>query len=755
MAAADQRRKDGLGRAAVRRLNRTEYENTLRDLFDLPGLSVKDLLPEDGRVEGYDKPSGALELSHVQLAKYMEAADHVLDQAIATQLDRPEVFNQRIYPASQYMFQDVLRNGDAVFLKDMKYDDDTYPLIKDRILPFSVFRKKKFQPYTGSVGVFRHEDDAFLPGFPSFTAIYPGRYRVRLSLWSYHWEKGAVKPALRCEAARLTVNGRVVGYFDAPSLKPTVHETEIWLNRGEFVQFNAASLWRVRVSERKGRAAEYVGPGIAVDWFDLEGPIHAQWPPESHRRLFGDLPLIAMPKVRDYRAPKRSPPRQTKPNGRNGPGKYVLGTVASINPSADAGRLLKDFLPRAFRRPVTDEEVSRYVKLALSRLVAGVSFEDAMRTAYKAALCSPDFLFLREKPGQLDDWALASRLSYFLWNSLPDKELNTLAQQGRLHDAGVLRGQVERMLRDPKSERFVRDFLAQWLDLREIDSTCPDRRLYPEFSPYLRDAMLGESWTFFRELLDKDQASRQIVHSDFAMLNQKLAEHYGIGDVVGTQFRKVSLPAGSHRGGFLTQASVLKVTANGTTTSPVKRGAWVQRKIVGQPPDPPPPDVPAVEPDVRGTTTIREQLAKHRANTACASCHAKIDPPGFALENYDVIGGWRMRYRSLGKGDAPDKAMTGGRGVAYRLGLLVDAAGETARARAFRDVEEFKKILLEDPRQVARNLTEQLVIYATGAPASFADRSAVEQILDRTAPRQYGVRSLVHEIVQSPLFQRK
>jgi hypothetical protein len=197
------------------------------------------------------------------------------------------------------------------------------------------------------------------------------------------------------------------------------------------------------------------------------------------------------------------------------------------------------------------------------------------------------------------------------------------------------------------------------------------------------------------------------------------------------------------------------VTANGTTTSPVKRGAWVLRKIVGQPPEPPPPDVSAIEPDVRGTTTIREMLAKHRSNVSCAACHAKIDPPGFALESFDVIGGWQTRYRSLGEGDPVAKEQTGGRGVGYKLARKVDAAGRTADGRPFADIEEFKEILLADPRAIARNLVGQLVVYATGAPLGFADRAAVEEILDRTAVTRYGLRSLIHEIVQSPLFLTK
>jgi hypothetical protein len=313
------------------------------------------------------------------------------------------------------------------------------------------------------------------------------------------------------------------------------------------------------------------------------------------------------------------------------------------------------------------------------------------------------------------------------------------------------------MLKDPKAERFLVDFTDQWLDLKDIDETTPDRKLYPEFRSILRDSMLAEPRAFFRELLDKDLSATNVVHSDFAMLNQRLADHYRIPGITGSALRRVPLPADSGRGGFLTQAAVLKVTANGTVTSPVRRGAWVMRKIIGQPPDPPPGDVPAIEPDVRGTTTIREMLALHRTNPSCAACHARIDPPGFALESFDVIGGRQMRYRSLSEeGDVVDKSQTySGRRVPYTLGAKVDPSGELADGRAFKDVEEFKKRLLEDPRAIARNMVGQMMIYATGAPVGFADRPAVEKILDKTADRRYGMRSLIHEIVASTLFQTK
>src|SRR5262249_19272972 len=251
-----------------------------------------------------------------------------------------------------------------------------------------------------------------------------------------------------------------------------------------------------------------------------------------------------------------------------------------------------------------------------------------MRMAYKEVLVSPHFLFLREKPGQLDDFALASRLSYFLCSSMPDEELLTLAEKGKLHEPDALRAQVERLLKDPKAGAFTTNFAGQWLSLRAIDATAPDPALYPEYDDVLKVAMVRETLLFFDEVLKNDLSLTNFVSSDFTLLNGRLARHYGIPGVTGQEFKKVALPKDSHRDGVLTMASVMNVTTNRTTTSPVLRGAWVLDRILGTPPPKPTMDVEAVEPDIRGATTIREQLAKHRQRTECASCHAKIDPPG-------------------------------------------------------------------------------------------------------------------------------
>lgn len=408
------------------------------------------------------------------------------------------------------------------------------------------------------------------------------------------------------------------------------HEVYVWLNHNELIGFNTASLAPAANYYKARRAMEFTGPGITVDWLDIEGPLYKSWPPQSHTVLFGDLPIVEFSEANQ---PGVKPPVRTRPRqlgaGMNRPDPEPgVWTVQSLQKVADAQRLLGDFLPRLFRRPVADDVRQQYVRIVEDRLAAGDCFELAMRAAFRTALVAPDFIYHLESADPNDQYALACRLSYFLWNSLPDDQLLAHAASGDLPQ--VLHAEVERLLQDPRSDRFISDFLGQWLKLDDIAANDPDRKLYPEFSPYLQDSMVAETRATFRELLDLDLDVSHLIQSDFVMINQKLATHYDIPGVTGTAMRRVTVPENCPRGGFLTQASILKITANGTTTSPVPRGAFVVDRLLGEPPEPPPANVAAIEPDVRGTTTIREQLAKHRDHAVCASCHARIDPPGFA-----------------------------------------------------------------------------------------------------------------------------
>jgi hypothetical protein len=770
--AEELRRFQGQGRTITRRLTRSEYENTVRDLFDMSGIALQGLLPADGSAHGFDNNSDALDISHVNLAKYVEAADLTLDLAIATRPVAPISRKRRISLANRGGFiAHIIMNGDGVLLKDKKPDPDFPPAGEQNHLDQGAHERMGSFSNGSSVGLFRHEDESVSPYFMEHVTIYPGMYRVRTSLWSFQWDKGTVLPSRGTEAARLSVvqltgDGRggqhpsyVLGYYDAPSMVSQEHEVTTWLNANEIIGFNTASLAPVANYARKGRAMAFTGPGIACDWLDVEGPIHTAWPPTSHKTLFDNLPMTEF-KISQGKTTPRPPQRKQIRQigaGMNRPDPSPgIFTVQSNQPLADADRLLARFLPKAFRRPVPLDVRNAYVNKVADRLKAGDCFESAMRWAYRAALCSPDFLYHVEPANKLDDHALASRLSYLFWNSMPDNRLTELANANTLHVPTTLRAEVERLLKDPRSQRFVSDFIGQWLKLRQIAANDPDRQLYPEFSPYLQDSMVAESRAYFQEIIDRNLGASYLVQSDFVMVNGKLATHYGIHGVSGAKPRRVPLPKDCPRGGFLTQAAVMKVTANGTTTSPVPRGAFVLERILGERPEPPPPNIPAVEPDVRGTSTIREQLAKHRSDSSCAACHAKMDPPGFALESFDVIGGYRTRYRSIGVGD---KAERGGIdpfiGINFKLGPPVDPSGILPDNKSLKDIKELQTHLAADPDRLLRNLAMQLAVYGTGRPIAFSDRKQINGIVSNTRNNGGGIRTLLHELVQSPLFQTR
>lgn len=752
----------------LRRLTRAEYENTIRDLFDMPGIALAGNLPADGSAHGFDKHPEALDISHVNVAKYLESADHTLNYAIATRPDPPTIRKRRISLVNRGGFiAHIVMNGDGILLKDKEVDPDFPPAAEQNHLDQGAHERWGSFRNGATVGLFRHEDESVSPYFIEHVTIYPARYRVRTSLWSFQWDQGKMLPGRGTEAARLSVvqltgDGRggqhpsyALGYFDAPDTKSLEHELVIWLNHNELIGFNTASLAPAANYYKKRRAMEFTGPGIAVDWLDIEGPLYESWPPASHKLLFADLPIAEF-NATDHpgvRPPRRARPRQIGAGMNRPDPERGLWAVQTATPLKDADRLLASFLPKLFRRPVSNEVRQQYIDIVHERIEKGDGFELAMRVAYRNALVSPDFLYHVEPAAEPDDYALASRLSYFLWNSLPDEQLMKHVETGELREPQVLHAEIERLLADARSQRFVDDFLRQWLRLRDIAATDPDKKLYPEFSPYLQDSMVAETRAYFRELLDQDLDASHLVKSPFVMVNQKLATHYGIAGVNGTQVRRVPLPDDCPRGGFATQAAILKITANGTTTSPVPRGAFLLDRLLGEPSEPPPANVSAIEPDVRGATTIREQLAKHRDHAVCASCHRRIDPPGFAMESFDVIGGFRNRYRSIGEGDpAPRGSIDPLIGISFKMGPQVDPAGELLDGRVFTDIQQYQELIAADATRLLRNLTHQFTIYATGRAIRFSDRPAIDEIIRRTRSQGGGIRTLLHELIGSPLF---
>lgn len=783
--AEELQRRETNGRSVVRRMNRTEFENTLQDLLDVPWIEVRELLPEDGRADGYTKTAAALDVSPVLLAKYAEAIDKALNAAVAKWSVPPEVERVTLYANQQYDYKVLMSGGDAVMLTpEMKYDESRFPMPSatnaDGNYPSEKWsfggkykglgeaEKDGVFDKGSTVGMTRTFGESFGGRF-NFAPVHPGRYQIGVSAWSYWWDKGEVKPSPRSGSVGVYCGSRLLGFVDAPSMKPTYTELNVDISPTEENHLRAAgtSFLDAHVYFSQGQIKAYTGAGVAIDKLTVTGPLYDEWPPTSHRRLFGTLPVVPFAKLSpDVPKPARPTTFRQARGANNGPGRLVPGATMSDDPAVDARRLLATFLPRAFRRPVSDAEIQRYAAIVDARIREGASFEDSMLESYRTALLSPDFLFLNEPTGPLDGYAIATRLSYFLWNSCPDDALLAAAKAGTLIDPQSLRSEADRMLGDPKAERFYQDFPEQWLDLRDFDLTSPDKQLYPEFQPYLEDAMRREPREFFKFAIHNGLPVSHLMSTPINIVSQRLAEHYGIPGVDGTRFRRVDVDQASNtRGGFLTMAAVCKVTANGSTTSPVKRGAWVMKKILGLPPQPPPPDIPAIEPDVKGATTIREQLAKHSEDTACAGCHARFDPPGFALESYDVIGGWRDFYRATEGKNAPDfkrifrSYLTPEEEfrnhVTFRDGQPVDASGELIDGRRFTALREYQTLLNSELPVVSRNLANQLVVYATGAPVSFTDRPAVEEILHRAGGTNPNLKELLHQVIQSPLFLNK
>lgn len=412
---------------------------------------------------------------------------------------------------------------------------------------------------------------------------------------------------------------------------------------------------------------------------------------------------------------------------------------------------------RFYRRNLTDPEIAAIVEDVAKQLDDGVTLDKVFLDKVAELMTSPEFLCVIEEPGRLSNFALASRLSYFLWNSTPDDALLELARQGKLHDPRVLRAETDRLLNDPKSERFVNDFVSQWLGLRAIDDTSPDGTLYPEYAQndLLKPSSVWETQGFVRRLLDENLSVRYFVASPWSLVNAPLAKHYGLPEVTGIALKKVSLPESSPYGGIWTQSAVMKVTANGTNTSPVKRGVWVAERLLGTPIPPPPPNISPIEPDVRGAKTLREQLSLHRGSGSCAGCHARFDPYGFALESFDVTGHFRTNYREADPELATLNPSQRKSRPGWRDGRLVDSSGQTPDGRSFAGVAELRKLLASHPEQLARGVTRHLVTYATGAPATAVDQPAIDRIVAQSARDDYGLRSLVHSLVQSELFRAK
>lgn len=713
------------GRVVFRRMNRREYESSLHDMLGI-ATPLQPLLPEDNAVHGFDTLSKGLETSATHLLRYQDAAAKAIDTAL------PKA---------------PLSNG-AVRQTGKKYLESRLPVHRKGIDPFV---------RTDGDSLVLH---ARLYGDNSMQAPHPkepGRYRIRgaLRLVNTDGKPMSVLIGKRVDRFQVEKLMHIVDIVDvaAGETKIVEVETDLKYSQGnQFIYFEGMGLpWFADFEKQRGEAGkqqlneDFKGPGLAIDWAELEGPLNEA---VGYQRMFGDLPKV--PRMPDG----KKPPENWKAWH---PNEYSAKPLVaqSQSPKTDADRLIRAFLPRAFRRPVSEELAAHYVKIVQDQLEKGEDFDEAMRAGYKAILCSTHFINYIEAPGKLDDYAVAARLARFLWSSIPDEELLATAAKGTLTQPENLKAQTERMLKDPKAARFTRSFTDQWLDLGKFLDMKPDD-LYVEYDELLAWSMPLETRKFFDEVLSRDLPTSSFFHSDWTFLNTRLAKHYGIDGVEGLEFKKVALKPEFRRGGVITQGSVLKLTTNASYTSPIKRGAWLLERMIGKPPAPPPPNVKAVEPDIRGATTIREQLDKHKDVAVCASCHTHIDPPGFALENFDVVGGWRESYRvKQGGTNIKQIELSNYPGKKVWLAKAVQADGETSEGQRFKDINDYKALVLKDPDQLTRNLAAKLILYSTGAEISFSDRAVLEQIVREAKARNHGFRSLVHAVIQSPLFLNK
>ncbi|MEO1615914.1 MAG: DUF1592 domain-containing protein [Planctomycetota bacterium] len=689
----------------LRRLNRREYQNTLNDLFGT-NLDLERMLPEDARSHEFDNVGEALGLSDVHLRRYIDAARAVLDAAIEDFAEPPKV------EVLSAWYKDS-REAEKHVGKAWKLLDDGY--------------------------VVRFEGGGYPSGMLRGSSVRkPGRYRIEITGYAHQSEQPITFSVGGVSFARGSEKP-IYGFYEFPPGQPTTIELEAWIDERYMIAIEPYGIFDPGRYKRDS-VEEYGGPGLAIGEVKLEGPMVDQFPCRGHQMIFEGLDRTEIepsnPSVRTkswYR-----PEFEVRTENARDDGRQVLARVAD----------------KLFRRPSSTEELQPYHQLLESQLEQGESLESSLKTAIAAMLCSPRFLFLQEPLGELDSYAIASRLSYLFTRSSPDEVLLSRASRDELARKEVLRKETIRLMADEKFDRFIRDFTDSWLDLREIDFTAPDAKLFPEYDSFLRDSMIKETHAFVREMFDSNLPIRNLVKSDFAMLNRRLAEHYELPLVDSVEIQKVTLPSGSVRGGLLSQASVLKVTANGTNSSPVTRGVWVLERLLGQTPPPPPPGIPGVEPDIRGATTLRELLDKHRDSDNCRSCHSQIDPPGFALEAFNPIGGYRERYRSLGNGDRPERQVRGRR-VGYRLGLPVDASGEFGSGASFANFVEFRDQLSKQDARLAKAFVTKLLTFATGRHMGFSDRPEINRIVQDAAKEGYRTTDLLHAVIASHLFQTK
>ena len=695
LLAASLANQQKVGRVPARRLTKLELGYTLRDLLRIEG-DVTRSIPDEVEAGSFDNVGSTQRISAVHMESYLQAADAALGLAI-----------------------NLRRQSRHRSTTDFAWLEEWHE--KPANLGGSITRK-----LASGNGIALFRDVDYLTSFRVHVTT-PGIHRLTAKAAAYQSEDPVTAKLI---VKNRTGEANLIHAIDLEPGKPATIVVDTFLRPGDtpYLTFDMGGVEPFGAILAAGGTKNYRGRGIAIMSQECEGPLFDSWPPSSSRELLRGLKLADA----------------------SGDGKGPFKTQLSQNPLQHVAEIAQYLAPRAFRRPPEEKELQPFIDLAKPAIQEERDFLDVLQVTLRAMLSSPQFLLLGGEAGPLDDYALAERLSYFLWKSLPDEELFALAHQNQLSTPDVLAAQVERMLADEKSHRMVQDFLGQWLMLYQINATTPDESLYPEYDELLGKAIPTEPELFFAELIHQNLSLANLIDSEFTFLNRRLAEHYAIPNITGQHFRRVELPAKSPRGGLLTQAAILKTTANGTTTSPVTRGNFVLTNFLGTPPPPPPPAVGSIEPDTRGKTTIREILAAHRTIETCNQCHREIDPPGFALENFDPIGGFRTTYRASGGG-----LLSIFSGKSYGQGPAVDPSGITADGKPFSGIEEFKQHLLAQQDQIAKHFISQLLVYATGGEIEFADRAEIDVISERSGAHGFRLKDIFHAIVQSKIFRNK
>jgi hypothetical protein len=805
----------------TRRLNRTEYFNTLRDLFELDESYVRNLvddLPPDGKVDGFDRAGSSLYIDQAQLAKYFELAERVLNERVFMPQPAPVV------PVKDYAknirFRPEHDGGKVTILKPTESFGNIFLgpngwTKRLATLPVGarIFELKNggieylagdFNFHMGSHGIGTTGNEAgggyWMGGiYPYFTKItQEGKYRLTLRAGAFagkgkhavdnvkvEFEFGKFGDPSNVDQASIVI--------DAPLDQPRDFVMEVYLHpRPEVAGQNRSNFnWNGVSSGTQRRVGEnLVQTGLVVrapELFDLENELinkykqtaylearkgtspekinklmTAQIPPAvaKHEEMIAeyvrgnkpvfyynpDFDLASIPRLFVESVEVAGPIVDWPPQARTE--LLFAGEERTIDASY-LREILARFLPRAYRRAVEPEEVEDWLTWILrTQKQYQLSGFDAVREVVKAVLCSPDFLFIQEptgptnQPQSLTDYELASRLSYFLWSTMPDAELFRLAATDQLHEPKTLADQMRRMIGDPKIAGFVDNFGGQWLQVGEFEKTVTDRNAYKNYSDDLRKSSWQEPYEFFRTILRDDLSILNFVDSDFVVIDRELATHYGLDGVRGDGFRKVSVRPEDHRGGVLGMAGVLTYLTDGLRTLPVRRAAFVMDTLWNQPAKPPPPnagDLPAVK---KQHLTVRQRLEQHRNSAICASCHARLDPFGVALENYDAIGKWRDRQNGEGYlGDEKSPPL--------------DVSGELPSGRAFHSLAEYKQALLAEKDRFVHGFTQKVLTYALGRSVGATDRATIETIVQQVEQDKYRLQSLLQAVVASEAFRTK